>query len=209
MNRARHWNERYGTTPIERLGWYRTHLERSLAWIDDLDVQHTASVIDVGAGASTLVDDLLERGYSSLTALDVSEEALEIARTRLGDAAQNVAWQVADVTTAELPEASFDLWHDRAVFHFLTEQKDRDLYRQTLRHALRPTGYLLIGVFSMDAPPKCSGLPVQRYDLTQLEAEFSSDFDLVRESRDLHVTPGGVEQPYIYAVFERRDSRSR
>ncbi|MDJ0908216.1 MAG: class I SAM-dependent methyltransferase [Woeseiaceae bacterium] len=209
MDRARHWNERYSTTPIERLGWYRTHLERSLAWIDELDPARSASVIDVGAGASTLVDDLLERGYSELAALDVSEEALAIARARLGDNAQRVAWHIGDVTAADLPAAAFDLWHDRAVFHFLTEEKDRDCYRQALRQALRPSGYLLIGTFSPDAPPRCSGLPVRRYDLARLEAEFASEFELLKDSRDMHVTPGGVEQPYVYALFRRRGRQTR
>ncbi len=204
MDRARHWNDRYSTTPIERLGWYRTHLERSLEWIEELDLPPDAPLIDVGAGASTLVDDLLERGHSNITALDVSEEALGIARTRLGDGAERVAWLVGDVTSTELPEASFELWHDRAVFHFLTEENDRKHYRRNLKRALRPSGFFLLGVFSPDAPPMCSGLPVRRYAYEQLVSEFALEFDPVRESRDLHVTPGGVEQPYTYVLFEAR-----
>ncbi len=209
MDREHHWNERYSTTPVERLGWYRAHLERSLGWIDDLDLPSDASIIDIGAGASTLVDDLLERGYGDITALDVSEEALRIAQKRLGENARRVDWRVADVTSVTFPEAAFDLWHDRAVFHFLTDESDRDLYRRTLELALRPSGHLLIGTFSPDAPPKCSGLPVQRYTHEQLVAEFASDFDPVKESSDLHVTPGGVEQPYVYALLKRRDESTR
>lgn len=208
MDRSRHWNDRYRTTAVEKLGWFRTHLERSLQWIGQLGLADDAPIIDIGAGASTLVDDLLELGFTELHALDVSAEALAITRKRLGDKAQDIEWRVADVTSAELPEASFDLWHDRAVFHFLTNEGDRDLYRQTLRHTLRPSGYLLIGVFSPDAPPKCSGLPVQRYTLEQLEAEFSGDFEMISESSDLHVTPGGVQQPYVYALFRRRERQT-
>ena len=208
MDREQHWNDRYSTTIVEKLGWFRRHLERSLQWIDELGLPHDAPVIDIGAGASTLVDDLMERGFTDISALDVSAEALAITRKRLGESAHSAKWYVADVTTAELPEASFDLWHDRAVFHFLTDESDRDLYRRTLRWALRPTGYLLIGVFSPDAPAKCSGLPVERYSLEQLVAEFESDFDLVKESSDLHVTPGGVNQPYVYALLKRREATS-
>lgn len=204
MDREKHWNDRYSTTPIERLGWYRMHLERSLKWIEELGLPSDASIVDVGAGASTLVDDLLARGFTDISALDVSREALAITRKRLGEKAEGIEWYVADVTSAELPEASFDLWHDRAVFHFLTDESDRDLYRQTLRHALRPSGHLLIGVFSPDAPAKCSGLPVERYTLEQLEAEFAGEFEIVGESGELHVTPGGVRQPYVYALFRRR-----
>lgn len=209
MDRERHWNDRYSTTTVEKLGWFRVHLERSLQWIDELGLSHDASIIDIGAGASTLVDDLMERGFTDISALDVSAEALAITRKRLGEKAAGVEWYVADVTSAELPEASFDLWHDRAVFHFLTDEPDRDLYRQALSRALRPSGHLLIGVFSPEAPPKCSGLPVERYTLEQLEAEFSSDFELVREGSDPHVTPGGVEQPYVYALLKRRDESIR
>ena len=203
MDRARHWNDRYSTTPIDRLGWYRTHLERSLEWIDEIDLPRDAPLIDVGAGASTLVDDLLDRGYSNLAALDVSGEALSIARARLGETAQRVSWQVGDVTSVELPAAAYDLWHDRAVYHFLTDPTDRVLYREALGRALRPSGYLMIGVFSPAAPAKCSGLPVRRYSLEQLESEFAGDFDLIDKSSDLHTTPGGVEQPYTYALFTR------
>ena len=204
MDRARHWNDRYSTTPIERLGWYRAHLERSLEWIDEIDLPRGAPLIDIGAGASTLVDDLLDRGFADITALDVSGKALELARARLGDDAQRISWQVGDVTSMELPAAAFELWHDRAVFHFLTERSDRVLYRKALGRALRPSGYLMIGAFSPAAPEKCSGLPVRRYSLEQLESEFAADFDIIGDSSDLHVTPGGVEQPYTYALFTRR-----
>ncbi len=205
MDRQRHWNERYSTTPIERLGWYRNHLERSLRWIDDLDLARDSAIIDVGAGASTLVDDLLQRGFTDLSALDVSGEALAIARKRLGDKARQVDWLLADVTSADLADASIDLWHDRAVFHFLIDQADRDRYLETLRRCLRPGGHVLIGVFSPDAPPKCSGLPVQRYTLDELKSVFEGVCDLIDESRELHVTPGGIEQPYVYALLKRRD----
>lgn len=204
MKRQQHWDQRYGATPVERLGWYRTHLERSLAWIDELSLPRDAAIIDVGAGASTLVDDLLDRGFTAITALDVSEQALAIARRRLGERSALVDWHIADITSVDLPEASFDLWHDRAVFHFLTDAGDRALYRRALERSLRPSGYLLIGVFSHHAPPRCSGLPVQRYSLEQLRAEFGPGFDLIADRSEPHVTPGGVEQPYVYALLQRR-----
>ncbi len=203
MDRERHWNDRYSTTIVENLGWYRTHLERSLTWIDGLDMPRDASIIDVGAGASTLVDDLLDRGFTNITALDVSDAALTIARDRLADRAQQVTWHVGDVTIADLPKASFDLWHDRAVFHFLIDEADRTAYLEALRRALRPAGNVLIGTFSPDAPPKCSGLPVRRYTHDGLLSEFGDEFELIDQSADLHVTPGGVRQPYVYALLRR------
>jgi SAM-dependent methyltransferase len=205
--RASHWNRAYAEKPIGRLGWYRPRLERSLAWIESLQLPKAAAIVDIGGGASSLVDDLLEAGYCDITVLDVSATALEHAKARLGERAEAVRWLVADVTTAELPADAYALWHDRAVFHFLVDAGERERYRAALARSLGPGGHLLIGTFAPDAPPRCSGLPVERYDRDTLVAEFGDDFVLLDSVEELHVTPGGVEQNYLYCLFryERLD----
>lgn len=203
MNRKRHWQSVYERKETARLGWYKPHLERSLEWIEVLGLVKDAPIIDVGGGASTLVDDLLERGFTSLTVLDISDHALRHARGRLGKRADDVEWLCGDVTDVELPENHFALWHDRAVFHFLTDADDRRLYLKRVRKALRLGGHVIIGTFAPDAPPKCSGLPVQRYTRESLTEEFGDAFELVADTRELHVTPGGVEQMYLYCRFRK------
>jgi hypothetical protein len=203
MDRHEHWQEVYGGKPPSQLGWYRPRLETSLEWILALGLEHDTPLLDVGCGASTLVDDLLEAGFTAITALDIAENALDAVRGRLGDSANAVEWIATDITDAELPRDRFRLWHDRAVFHFLTEPADRGRYREQMEAALEDNGYLLMGVFTPDAPPRCSGLPVQRYALDDLVAELGKGFDLIRHQHELHVTPGGVEQAYLYALFEK------
>jgi len=203
MDRKQHWEKVYGNRPANRLGWYRQHLETSLAWIDELGLPPDAPIIDVGGGASTLVDDLLDRGFADLTVLDVSGAALTVAQERLGPRATRVSWVEGDITTVGLPAQRFALWHDRAVFHFLVTPDDRASYRERLLDALRPDGHVIIGVFAPDAPPTCSGLPVQRYRPEDLLATLGPGWVLVRSERQLHVTPGGVEQMYQYCQLRR------
>ena len=203
MKRREHWQQVYGSKPPDRLGWYKPRLDTSLAWIRDLDLVADASIIDIGTGASTLVDDLLDAGFTDITLLDISEHALDAVRERLGERADMVEWIAADITEAELPPDGFRLWHDRAVFHFLTEPKDRSSYRERLEAALASGGYLLFGVFTPDAPPRCSGLPVQRYTLEDLVAELGPGFEVVRHQHETHMTPGGIEQAYLYALFRK------
>jgi SAM-dependent methyltransferase len=203
MSRQDHWEKVYASKPVDRLGWFAPHLATSVDWIEGIALPRDAAIIDIGCGASTLVDDLLGRGYRSITALDLSEQALNTVRRRLGQKADDVRWLHADITTMDLSNLHYDLWHDRAVFHFLTEVTDREAYLTRLSAALKRGGHALIGVFAPEAPPTCSGLPVERYDRQQLADEFGSEFELVRHLRELHVTPGGVEQMYQYCLFRK------
>ena len=202
-SRHEHWQDVYASKPPDRLGWYKPRLDTSLEWIGDLDLPADAPIIDIGCGASTLVDDLLDAGYSAITALDIAENALELMQRRLGNSADRVDWLAADITNADLPGDHFRLWHDRAVFHFLTEAGDRERYRERMASALASGGYLLIGLFTPEAPPRCSGLPVQRYTLEQLSAELGAGFEVIRHRHEPHITPGGVEQAYLYALFRK------
>ncbi len=164
---------------------------------------HDARIIDVGAGASTLVDDLLASGYRSVTALDISPAALGIAAGRLGDHGAQVHRIAADVLTAELPRAGYDLWHDRALFHFLTAPDDRGAYRRQLEAALAPGGRLVMATFASDGPERCSALPVRRYDISTLTAELGPAFLLETAATVDHRTPAGTIQRFLYGRFRR------
>lgn len=203
MNQKDHWEHVYSTKQTEKVGWYTRHLQTSLDWIKELRLSADAPIIDIGGGASTLVDDLLGAGYRSITVLDISEEALRSVKERLGTKADSVRWMNGDVTSVVLPDHHYELWHDRAVFHFLTEPGQQQQYRDNLLKALKPRGHIIIGTFSSEAPPKCSGLPVQRYNLEQLEGTLGAEFELVRHHKEEHVTPGGLEQMYLYCCFRR------
>jgi 2-polyprenyl-3-methyl-5-hydroxy-6-metoxy-1,4-benzoquinol methylase len=193
MSQENHWEQVYSTKLTEKLGWYKPHLQTSLTWIEDLSLAADAPLIDVGGGASTLVDDLMDAGYQSITVLDISGKALSLARGRLGKRAELVT----------LPPHHYELWHDRAVFHFLTEPDQQRKYRDNLLKALKPGGHLIIGTFAPEAPPKCSGLPVQRYSKEQLNDVFGAELELMCHHKEQHITPGGVEQMYIYCLFRR------
>lgn len=203
MSQKEHWEQVYSASPAEKLGWYEPHLAISLAWIRELNLPRDAHVIDVGGGASTLVDDLLAAGYRSITVLDLSEHALSSVQARLGERARLLTWLEGDVTSVDLRTHYYDLWHDRAVFHFLTAADQQRKYRETVLRALRPGGHLIIATFAPEAPPKCSGLPVQRYAPEELQGALGAEFELKRHRKELHVTPGGVEQMYQYCLFCR------
>jgi SAM-dependent methyltransferase len=198
-----HWEAVYATKPTEQLGWYKPHLYTSLNWIKELSLSKDSKIIDIGAGVSTLVDDLLGEGYQAITLLELSKQALSSVKTRLGDRAELVTWFEKDITSFKLPTDRYDLWHDRAVFHFLTDPEQQQRYLNNLLKALKPDGYLIIGTFAPEAPPKCSGLPVQRYSLEQLESTLGEKFKIQRSLKELHVTPGGVEQMYLYCQFRK------
>lgn len=199
MNRQNHWESIYSTKEADGVGWYRKHLEQSLEMIGSADLG--TRIIDVGGGASTLVDDLIERGYEHLTVLDISKTALEKAKLRLGGRAANVDWIAADITKVELPQRSFDLWHDRAVFHFLISPEDQRSYLENLERSLKPGGHVVIATFADDGPPKCSGLEVERYDIDKLSRTLGSTFELFEHSRDIHHTPFETSQSFVYAHF--------
>jgi SAM-dependent methyltransferase len=198
-----HWEDVYKRKSAETVSWYRPHLDRSLAWIDAAQLRPDDPIIDVGGGASTLVDDLLERGYRAVTVLDVSETALAQARARLGDRSVTVQWLSADVVQAQLPVAHYALWHDRAVFHFLTDLETRRCYVAKAREAVKPHGWLIVATFALDGPERCSGLPVQRFDVAALEREFGAGFERVDSASEIHFTPGNVPQSFVYVRLRR------
>jgi ubiquinone/menaquinone biosynthesis C-methylase UbiE len=202
-NPLEHWQNVYSTKRVDQVGWYTAHLHISLDWIDDLKLKPDDAIIDVGGGASTLVDDLLSKDYRSLCVLDISEQALVVVKQRLGDRAELVTWLQGDVTEVDLPDRNFELWHDRAVFHFLVEPVQRQKYINKILKTLKPGGHLLMGVFDLPAPPQCSGLPVQRYSIESLEATLGEDLKLRRHQKDVHHTPSGLAQAYVYGLFER------
>jgi SAM-dependent methyltransferase len=192
-----HWNKVYSTKAPDAVSWYRPHLEVSLNLIE----RHTAksgSIIDVGAGESTLVDDLLAHGYRDITILDVSKTAIEITKERLGPAAEQVRWIVGDITQISLPFRSFDVWHDRAVFHFLIDLEQRKRYVQSVLNAVKPGGHVIVSAFGPKGPTKCSGLDVMRYDVEALHDQFGRRFRIEESSEELHRTPWGAAQQFVY-----------
>ena len=201
MGREAHWDGVYTRKGRDEVSWYRAHLERSLAWIEAYAPGHGAHVVDMGAGASTLVDDLLERGFTRVSAADLSAVALEVSRERLGARAESVRWVVGDATEALLEDASVDLWHDRAVFHFLVEPERRDAYVDQVRRCVRSGGHVVIATFAPDGPEKCSGLPVARYDADALLAAFGDGFERVEDAREVHSTPWGSPQAFTWVVL--------
>ncbi|MDQ5857284.1 MAG: class I SAM-dependent methyltransferase [Acidobacteriota bacterium] len=198
MSDSQHWDAVYTTKGSDQVSWFRPHLDRSLAFLDAANIGRDAGVIDVGGGASTLVDDLLDRGYSNVTVLDLSEAALQAARARLGERAERVKWICADVTDAHLPSHTYDFWHDRAVFHFLRDPAARSRYVDAVRASLKPGGHIVVATFGPHGPEKCSGLEVLRFTPEALHAEFGSAFARIASASETHVTPWGTEQEFVY-----------
>jgi len=188
----------YGTKAPHQVSWYRPHLEISLSLIERAAPDRFARVIDIGGGASTLVDDLITRGYRDLTVLDISRNAIDVAKARLGAAAHSVNWIVGDALAVILPSHAYHVWHDRAVFHFLTDPADRAEYVRQVRASVKPGGHVIIGTFGPEGPEKCSGLDVNRYDAETLHREFGSSFRLVDHLKEVHGTPFGTTQQFIY-----------
>ncbi|HWZ32306.1 MAG TPA: class I SAM-dependent methyltransferase [Bryobacteraceae bacterium] len=193
-----HWEKIYATRAPDAVSWYRAHLETSIALIERAACGRPASIIDVGGGESTLADDLVERGYENITVLDISQTALDVTRKRLGARAEKIRWILADVTQADLPEQSFDVWHDRAVFHFLTSKEQREAYVRQVARSVKRGGYVIVSTFGPEGPAKCSGLDVVRYDADSLHGEFGESFRLVDSSEELHRTPLGATQQFLY-----------
>ena len=195
---AGHWEHVYRTKAFDAVSWYAPHLHRSLELIAVLAPNKDAAILDVGGGESTLVDDLLDRGYRDLSVLDVSATAIAHTRARLGDRAGAVDWIVGDIRDVELADSRFDLWHDRAVFHFLTDAGDRAAYVRRVRAAVRPGGTVLMATFGPEGPTRCSGLDVVRYDAESLHEVFGDGFALTGSGIERHGTPGGAEQQFLY-----------
>jgi 2-polyprenyl-3-methyl-5-hydroxy-6-metoxy-1,4-benzoquinol methylase len=206
MRDKKHWEQVYATKAGDQVSWFQEHARLSLALIQGTGVSRSASIIDVGGGASTLVDDLCRQGYSALTVLDLSSTALAAARRRLGPDAASVLWMEADITQTGLARHAYDVWHDRAVFHFLTSAQDRQHYVDNVLRAVRPGGHVIVATFAEDGPLQCSGLPVVRYSASSLHAEFGDSFELLRQERETHRTPAGKEQKFVYCYCRRRTS---
>jgi len=203
MERKTHWEKVYRTTAAEELGWYQAHPIMSLNLIESTRVMKTGNLIDVGGGDSTLVDHLLDQGFEHLTVLDISSAALKRAKTRLGDRARLVTWIEGDVTDFRSSK-TYDVWHDRAVFHFLTDAEDRTRYLESMNRVVSAQGHVIIATFAYEAPPTCSGLPVVRYSPQFLAAAIGKGYECVESVEQLHRTPGGKQQPFIYCRFTRR-----
>ncbi|HQR25119.1 MAG TPA: class I SAM-dependent methyltransferase [Steroidobacteraceae bacterium] len=201
--RQAHWQKVYLTKSADSVSWYRPRLDVSLELLGLAGLCTDSRLIDVGGGASTLVDDLLDQGLRRLTVLDVSAEALAIARRRIGPNEREVTWLVSDVLDAELPAGGYDIWHDRAVFHFLTDPADAARYAEQAAAAVRRGGHAIIGGFAPDGPERCSGLPVARRSAQDIAALFVPSFTLVAKRAERHMTPGGSEQSFAYALLQR------
>lgn len=203
MNAKTHWESVYTAKPLDEVSWYRPHLDTSLALIEQLTPSYAAAIIDVGAGASTLVDDLMQRNYANITALDISETALRAAQERLGPDSARLQWLTADVCEADLTPNYYDLWHDRAVFHFLTLPEQRTSYVARAAASVKRNGNLIIGTFGPEGPRRCSQLDTVRYDPATLEAEFRTQFVLTESRIEWHTTPSGAQQQFLYCVLKR------
>lgn len=206
MQSKDHWEKVYSGKPIDAVSWFQPHADLSVNLIKATGVSSDAAIIDVGGGASTLVDDLLTNGYSNLTVLDLSAAALAAARKRLGDKAGKVCWIEADVTRVNLPAGQYDVWHDRAVFHFLTTPEQRAAYVQAVFDSVKPGGHVIVATFADDGPDQCSGLPVMRYRADELHAEFGESFTLLRHEKEAHHTPAGTVQQFVYCYCRRINS---
>lgn len=195
-----HWEKVYHSKSADQVSSFQEHAGKSLEMICSVRGSLADRIVDVGGGASTLVDDLLADGCENVSVLDLSDSALKMARTRLGSSAKRVGWIAGDIRNVALPGAYFDVWHYRAVFHFLTEQADRDAYVRQVTRAVRPGGHVIVATFAPDGLEKCSGLPVRRYGAGELHDEFGPAFELVRSSLEMHKTPWGSEQSFVYCM---------
>lgn len=197
-----HWENIYKTKSPKEVSWYQPHLEKSLELILGLGLPPEAQILDVGAGASTLPDDLLAKGFKNITVLDISSEALQVSKARLGNQANQIHWIEADITQVSLEPNRYDLWHDRAVFHFLTERQDRQKYINCCGQSLKPGGHLLVAAFGPNGPLKCSGLEICRYSPEGLSEEFGEVFCLEQYFIESHKTPFDTIQEFLYCLFQ-------
>lgn len=200
-DRQAHWQSTYTAKGECEVSWFQATPQPSLALIEEVG-ELSSAILDIGGGASRLADSLLEKGFRDVTVLDLSAAALAVAKTRIGGQAERIQWIVADVTTWE-PSRTYDVWHDRATFHFLVGEPDRAAYLSRLARALRPGGHAIIATFAPDGPERCSGLPVMRYDADSLGRTFGPAFQCVTTLRHEHITPRGAPQAFQFSVFRR------
>lgn len=197
-----HWARVYEEKASTEVSWFQAEPEPSLRTLDRFVEGPLSSLIDIGGGASNLVDALLDRGWTDITVLDIAASALEVSKTRLGSRAEQVQWEVADITQWR-PRRKFGVWHDRAVFHFLTDPEQRAAYRRALSEGIAPGGLIIIATFALDGPERCSGLSVQRYDADSLAEELGPSFRLIESWREDHVTPWNSSQAFNWCAFRR------
>lgn len=193
-----HWEGVYNTKAADAVSWYQPHLEKSLEFILNAAPSRSTQIIDVGGGESTLVDDLIEAGYKNTSVLDISEKAIEVCKTRLGEKSSSVTWLAANILQAELPKKYFDVWHDRAVFHFLTSEAQRIEYVRQVSKSVKAGGHVIVATFGPQGPERCSGLTTMRYDAASLHNQFGARFRLVESATELHTTPFGTTQQFLY-----------
>ena len=203
MSLKTHWEHIYQAKAPTQVSWYQEHSLQSLQFIVHTGMPKTGSIIDVGGGSSRLVDDLLTNGYQQISILDISAAALEVAQQRLGARANDVTWLEADLLQIRLPHHGYDLWHDRAVFHFLTQPEDRRRYVNVVKDAVKPGGHVIVATFASDGPERCSGLQVSRYEPESLHQEFGDSFILLDSTKEVHHTPFGTEQKFIYCYCRK------
>ncbi len=202
LGRQAHWENVYATKDEHTVSWFQERPDISLDLIRATGVKTSASIIDIGGGASRLVDALIDEGFEAITVLDLSEKALTTSKARLGARGAHVQWVVADITTWEPPQ-SYDVWHDRAALHFLTDPKDRAAYAERVSRAVRPGGHVIIGTFALDGSERCSGLPIVRYDAASLGKILGPSFELIESKRHEHHTPAGAIQRFQFSRFRR------
>jgi SAM-dependent methyltransferase len=204
MNQKAHWDKVYSAKPAETVSWFAPHLETSLKLIHEASTNKNAAIIDIGGGESTLVDDLFNEGYQNLSVLDISQKAIDVAKGRMGQNANRIQWYCADITQANLPEAYFDIWHDRAVFHFLMKQSDRDRYVERVKRSVKHGGYVIMATFGPEGPTQCSDLDVERYDTQELHHQFGDSFELLQSSTEMHQTPMSTSQQFLYCFCKMK-----
>jgi len=198
MDNKAHWEKVYTTKAPDAVSWFAPHLETSLKLIHQATRDKHAALIDIGGGEATLVDDLLADGYQDISVLDISQKAIDVSKIRLGEKANQVNWYCADITDVALPQNHFDVWHDRAVFHFLTHDAQRLKYVEQVMRSVKHGGHVIISTFGPEGPEKCSGLDVVRYDATSLHNQFGKTFRLIDSSTEIHQTPMGTAQQFLY-----------
>ena len=205
FDRQEHWEKVYAQRTPPEVSWYQAHPSISYELIVLTGIGPSRKIIDVGGGASVLVDKLLDNGYKDVTVLDISSKAIDYAKERLGQRAEQVTWVISDITEFE-PPRPYDLWHDRAVFHFLTDPNDRQNDVEAMKKALKPGGHAVISAFSLQGPPKCSGLHVERYNAEKMRRALGEGFEVVKSIAETHTTPSKIRQEFIYCYFKRREA---
>ncbi|MFW6699076.1 class I SAM-dependent methyltransferase [Acinetobacter pittii] len=199
-----YWEDVYQSKQVDQLSWYQQQDQKTLEMIRSQNLSTDAKLIDVGSGASLLIDQLIEAGYKNIHVLDLSEAALKVMRERLSEKVVDISqihWQVADICTVALEHKHYDLWHDRAVFHFMVTEQQQEQYLKNVRHALKENGLLMISTFAEDGPTQCSGLPVERYSVEKLAQRLGENFRLIYDDTEIHTTPWNSKQNFLNTLW--------